>query len=107
MRKKTVAQIILDLLNSAKWCETTPYEINNGDCEAFAMDVIDELGGEDPPRLFMDNTPSDEWEESDAPGHCWVVHEGRLYDAECPGGVKTWEELPIFVKWARSKAKTR
>jgi hypothetical protein len=107
MRKKTITQIIIDLLNSERWCENAPYEINNGDCEAFTMDIIDELGGEDAPRLFMDNTPPDAWGDSDAPEHCWVVYEGRFYDAECPGGVKTREELPIFVKWARSKAKAR
>ena len=37
------------------------------------------------------------------PSHCWFIHEGKHYDAECPQGVDCWHDLPIFKKWIKRK----
>jgi hypothetical protein len=29
----------------------------------------------------------------------WVCYNGRHYDAESPGGVDNWTELPIFKRY--------
>ena len=75
----------------------SPYEINDGDCEEFAMDVIDDLGGysNDTYELVSENF-GDEWatvqpgfksefgdlpenvkEEFDLPAHVWIFHKGK------------------------------
>ena len=31
-----------------------------------------------------------------APRYCFIIHEGRAYDAATPHGVDTWDQLPYF-----------
>lgn len=31
-----------------------------------------------------------------APRYCFIVHEGRVYDAATPHGVEAWDQLPWF-----------
>lgn len=33
------------------------------------------------------------------PHHHWVCYNKKHYDAECPNGVNTWVELPIFKRF--------
>ncbi|MCK4665996.1 hypothetical protein KAU33_04560 [Candidatus Dependentiae bacterium] len=96
----------------------SPYEINDGYCEEFAMDVIDDLGGysKDTFELVSEEF-GDEWatvqpgfksefgnlplevrKEFDLPGHVWIFHKGKHYDAEAPDGVKNFFNLPIFKR---------
>ena len=94
------------------------YQINNGRCEEFAMDAIDDLGGysnetyelttEDfgdewgtvQPGFKSDfgNLPESIKKEIDLPGHVWIFHKGKHYDAERPDGVKNFFNLPIFKR---------
>jgi len=96
----------------------SPYEINNGDCEEFAMEVLSDLGGySDNTFEFTTENFSDEWrviqpgfksdfgelpesvkKEIDLPGHVWIYHKDRHYDAEAPDGVKNFLNLPIFKR---------
>lgn len=85
-----------------KWGER-PYDINNGGCEDFAMELIDRLGGyvTDAEGRPTDNGPYEldtnnfcEW----LPNHVWVFYEGKHYDAECPQGVDSWKDLPLFAR---------
>lgn len=94
------------------------YQINNGYCEEFAMDVISDLGdyGDKTYELTTENF-SDEWrivqpgfksdfgnlpesvkKEIDLPGHVWIFHKGKHYDSERPDGVKNFFNLPIFKR---------
>ena len=73
-----------------EWPES-PREINSGNCDSFAMAFVLRLGGYK--DGLQDNATPD---PSDYAGHCWIEYEGRCYDAECPQGVDTWKELPIF-----------
>jgi len=65
-----------------------PYEINNGCCDCFAMDIIERMGG------YSDYL-YEVWDDDAA--HCYVVYKDRCYDAECPEGVKNCRQLPIFA----------
>jgi len=101
MTHKQITQAIKALLCS-DWSGITPYEINNGYCEDFALDVIDFLEnqfGHD--KGLGDNaTPIDDEDKLGFPGHYWIEYNGMCYDAECPNGVEDWRDLPIFVKYS-------
>ena len=73
----------------------SPWEINNGDCENFALDLIEMVGGEDWGTESLGNYEL--WEI--LPGHVWVYLDGKHYDSECPEGVDTPLELPIFARF--------
>lgn len=96
----------------------TAYQINNGLCEEFAEDVLEDLGGysDDSFELVTEDF-SDEWgiiqpgfksiygnlphkveKEIDLPFHVWIFHKGKHYDAEKPEGVKNFFNLPIFKR---------
>lgn len=83
-----LSEVVKALLR--KW-KMTPQEINNGNCDQFADALAKELGQEANVVYTEDVDPDDE-----LPGHCWVEYKGRVYDAETPSGVSSWEELPIF-----------
>jgi len=107
------------------------YEINNGLCEDFALEVIKQartaglsgdftdlcnedlmcgLNGEvDESDVWDWPMLAEHWKASPPAGltaddmnalhfgsHVWVAHEGRHYDAECPDGVESPFDLPIF-----------
>lgn len=85
-----IAQLVADFHKS-------PYEINNGECEEFAGELQSLL------RTEGYQGVEEECSEYHAPfgtlpGHMWVKVDGRHYDAECPNGVKRWNQLPIFAK---------
>ena len=75
--------------------EKSPYDINDGDCENFAMEVIKRMGGyskdisEVCTQNFQDLGGLDL-------GHVWILYKGKHYDAQCPNGIKNWFDLPIF-----------
>ena len=79
------------------------YDINNGDCENFAIAFVATIpGGE---VIGTDNV--DGW-DSDYPGHIWIYDGKRHYDSECLDGVEEWKNLPFFVRaikrWEQFKA---
>ena len=106
------------------------YEINNGLCESFAVDVLDLLGhpkgildlqnesfmcGDDGDPVGAEQwdarlletqwgvTPPaglswDDLNGCDFGHHVWLSYNGRHYDAECPEGVASPFELPIFAR---------
>ncbi len=61
-----------------------PREINAGNCDEFAWDLAGRIGGN-----VQESGPGQ-------PAHLWVMHRGRLYDAECPDGVRRVKDLPFF-----------
>lgn len=98
------------------------YQINNGLCEDFATDVCAQLGN--PKDIYAlcnenfmcDNNDMWDWgllsthwhifppqglsaqetDDIEFGGHMFLVHDQKFYDAECPQGVSSFFELPIF-----------
>lgn len=108
------------------------YQINNGLCEDFAIDLIEVCGGPTDTLFELDGanfklpSPLDgnpeggwDWEMLDsywnisAPSgftpdqiddisfgnHIWVTRDKRHYDAECPDGVDSFFDLPLFRRY--------
>ncbi len=99
----------------------SPYDINNGACEEFMQAVIDKLGGESSitfplasdmfgdfgvlPKGFKSNygnLPLKVKTYVNIPGHIWIYHKGRHFDAEKPEGVTNFLHLPVFEKAVKS-----
>lgn len=86
-----ISRIIRELIR--EWGQT-PYDINNGPCEDFALEVMDRSGlryGPPSWEIYEDSTDG-----VALPGHVWVVYGDRNYDAEAPDGVDDWRDLPLF-----------
>jgi len=72
--------------------DATPYEINDGQCEVFMQDIVDEA-----PRAEECCTGFVLANEYLAyPVHVWIFYEGQHYDAECASGVDDFLDLPFF-----------
>lgn len=84
------AAAIADLLRSPRFAGQTSREINRGDCDVFAGELLMRIGGSHFSTDF--DGPGGE------PSHEWVELNGRAYDAETPEGVAGWRELPIFIR---------
>ena len=81
------------ILNLIKEWGVDPYDINNGRCEEFALEVIKQI-----PEAIDVQTESFDGEDTKLPGHVWILYQDKHYDAECPEGVSDWKDLPIFKK---------
>jgi hypothetical protein len=69
----------------------------------FASRVVELMGGRS--MTTFDTTGEDLGEhlrqsgqkhDIKAPNYCFIVHEGRVYDAATPFGVEAWDQLPWF-----------
>jgi len=76
------------------------YLINSGECEDFALRVIDLMGGYT--DALTDGSPDF---DCDLPGHYWIEYNSKYYDAECLRGVSDWLKLPIFRRYLRASIK--
>lgn len=77
--------------------KTTTWDINNGLCESFGMEVeyrCDEAGIEGVNGFWMDDGIIN---------HYILEYNFRLYDAECIDGVDEIDELPIFVNAGKKR----
>lgn len=79
----------------------TPFQINNGNCDYFANDLAEALKAIGLTKVFHDETPN----LAEFPGHCWIVCNGKCYDAESPTGVSRWRQLPIFARILRRQGR--
>lgn len=61
------------------------WDINNDLCFAWASRAAELI-----PGAFV------AWIDPDV-DHCVLVYNGKFYDADCPGGVERWDELPMFA----------
>jgi hypothetical protein len=75
--------------------DQNPYEINCGNCEEFAADLIAVCGKGN--MFWHDEMEDCTTEEEKWWAHCFVEVDGRFYDAECPNGVDNWRQIPCFV----------
>jgi len=83
-------------------------EINSGNCEGFALDVVDLLPEAE--SFWGDEFSAEFWglSEEDArdctDGHCFVLYMGKFYDSECPEGVDHPKDLSFFkieIEWQK------
>jgi hypothetical protein len=97
------------------------YQINNGQCDEFAMQVLSECEGREVIREFYTEElqladGSWDWaclrahhgiivpaglseaelDDIGFGGHVFLKHDGKWYDAECPNGADSPFDLPIF-----------
>jgi len=85
---------------------TKPSEINNGNCGEFANDVADQIpgayaiwGDDLCPILWSYKVIRlPDWFTNFAPGHCFIMYDGRFYDSECPDGCDFPDELPFYQR---------
>jgi len=91
----TIEASIRTLL-ATEWTET-PREINSGRCEEFA-EAAAGLSGLSPEIAVTRDEMTPPGRRFHLPGHVWIIHAGRHYDAEAPAGVERWQELPIFAR---------
>lgn len=108
------------------------FQINNGLCEDFAIDLVARLAvnkitavdicnenfmtGEDGDECGNDvwdwallakhwgiappaGTTAVEIDQIDFGGHVWIAIGRRHYDAECPDGVESFFDLPLFRRY--------
>ena len=87
-----IKNIILALIK--EW-NISPYDINNGQCEYFSMEVIKRMDGYS--DCLTEVCTENFVEFGELAGHCWILYKGKHYDAESPQGVKNWKQLPIFM----------
>ncbi len=98
-----IESVIRCLLASPTWSEQRPYDINNGGCEDFQQEALSRLRGTGAEEVCDATFPEigascSRTPPFGLPGHFWILHEGRHYDAEAPAGVERWQDLPIYAR---------
>jgi hypothetical protein len=102
-----VETVIRKLLASEAWRGTAPRDINRGRCEDFQQETLALLGPNSHAREVCDASFPEIGEAVSRtppfglPGHFWILHDGRHYDAEAPEGVDRWQDLPIYRRTCR------
>lgn len=93
IKASSISEGIIDLVRICSLYGDTPEIINSGNCEMFAHDIVD---------LFPEARI--QWSHEGDAAHCFVVYQGRYYDAECSNGVDDWNNLPFFSRNRNSMA---
>ena len=87
-------------------------QINNGECDDFAVDVAEYFFGEDTAQTlffrelngFQLVTYGDYCKfEDELDPHTWIVYRGKHYDVEAPNGVESHYDLPIYKRQFKNK----
>jgi hypothetical protein len=77
----------------AKFGYKSPAQINDGDCDSFAVDVARRLPGA---VALWDHEADVDGETSHYRRHAFVAYQGRFYDADHPDGVDDWRQMKEF-----------
>lgn len=104
-----IETVLRGLLASPEWREQSPRDINNGACEDFQQHALEVLGSDCGAEEVCDGSFPEIGEMCSRfarpaggmfalPGHFWILHNGRHYDAEAPAGVERWQDLPIYAR---------
>lgn len=90
---------MIPLQAALKWAENKQLkslkDVNNGECENFAMDFLhlfpngDIVGTDNFVELFGKDWPG---------GHIWIMSDDKHYDSETLEGVSNWRDLPFFTR---------
>ena len=87
-------------------------DINNGECDNFAVEVAEYFFGEDTSQtLFFRElngfklvTYGDYSKfDDELDPHTWILYNGKHYDAEAPNGVVSHYDLPIYKRQFNNK----
>lgn len=87
-------------------------DINNGECDNFAVEVAEYFFGEDTTqtlffrelngfKLVTYGNYSKFDDELDP--HTWIFYNGKHYDSETPNGVESYYDLPIYKRQFKDK----
>ena len=89
-RVSKIAQAILDCIEKFKQIPEIDCaeDINHGYCDLFAECI----------RTKVPDARIHQWDREDGKpaNHDFIEYRGRFYDAEAPGGVDDYRDLPIF-----------
>jgi hypothetical protein len=103
--KIEITSIIKHLIKKyKKEFNKTPYQINDGMCEDFALDIkefIEEAIDIDTMWLEV-NILKVEVATTNLPGHVWILYKNKHYDVETINGVSDWKDITIFKKFLKS-----
>lgn len=99
MNRPQISDIVQSVRDKwLKWGDAIN-NINSGNCDLFAWDVIETAADygiycEEMDTAYMDNVPEN------LSGHVWVYckDDGKHYDVETPQGVSDWMQLPYFQR---------
>lgn len=96
-----ISDVIREVLDEG---DIPPKAVNRGECDPFAVEVVQRLDTEDVWTMYTRELPEEDLHShkpdvSPEPIHTWVTDGTKHYDAECPDGVERWQELPIFQRW--------
>lgn len=85
--------------NQIKGYESSPCEINSGECEEFAWELAKKIPTAKVSEsnwdvIFTNPNGKKEW----IPTHFWITIDNLHYDAETPEGVDDYHKLPIFIR---------
>lgn len=87
---------------------SSPEDINCGDCESFACDLVEALDDRGVCAVVAASNDLLKVEDDELRDiHWWAYCHGRHYDSERPRGVEDWLDLPIFVRWRAVRPLTR
>lgn len=94
-----------------KWCNyyhdtfgLTTRKINNGNCGDFACNIelngfgVAVWGDEDWLNWSFGIKDYPDWFTHIAPYHCFIWHESKYYDSECPEGCDYADQLPFYQR---------
>lgn len=77
-----------------------PWDINNGECDDFAWDLVEALG-EGAESSWVEDLPDHDYDTDGDIRHVVVMYRGWYFDAEEPYGVKDWRHIPLCARIIR------
>jgi len=83
-----------------------PYDINCGLCEEFAIEIIDQLGGETETlcMVWIEDVVDTPFPDASHAVICLVVDETYIYfDCECPEGTTDLRQIPAMKNQGKSR----
>ena len=78
--------------------QVSPFDINCGLCEEFALHVITKLQGKETDNLYIvwiEDIIDTPFPDASHAVICWDTEDGRIFfDSECPNGTNDLSEIP-------------
>ena len=105
--RQEIAQTIIEFV---KEFQDHPYNINNGLCDVFASELIEQLlkQGKIATQYWGDELPQFFNNKKYYPdAHCFVKCNGLYFDAEEPYGVTKPQLLPLFLRQLFAESQKR
>lgn len=94
--RKEILKHTLIVLSTMDESKQTAWDINNGLCEDFALDIISKFGGESDTLFGV-------WLDEYGVNHFVICFNEKYYDAECPDGVDRITDIPCYKNRNRTR----